>query len=364
MSERMIELQRAKLGLPPAGSSPSAALHTVPRSPGKGNLQRPQATRAVLPTPEEAAAAQVLSEDTQIQRFIHRLQKRDDLHPMADSSSGPTVPAALSRRMLQRQGVGYLDDTVAAAISASADRFLATVLQQAVACRDQRLKGSEMAAEAVRHRKRHIQHYKADSDDRRRRRVEQEEAREKVHLRTIATAESLKKGGSASKMTDDKKKKKKKKEDEDEPATNGEIHHPVANPLEEEDDESYDSIDEEEEYYQENVGDLQVSQKLDDEEDDDTLLLKDIVRPLEAWDFHIIGKEGLEAQDDESTVDDGDAEDDDGLGVSAAPSEDDGNDDAMSVGGSEAQKSGSKVGDDGDVEPKQKVASSPQGNAS
>lgn len=364
MSERMIELQRAKLGLPPAGSSPSAALHSVPRSPGKGNLQRPQAT-AVLPTPEEAAAAQVLSEDALIQRFIHRLQKRDDLHPMADSSSGPTVPTALSRRILQRQGVGYLDDTVAAAISASADRFLATVLQQAVACRDQRLKGAEMAAEAARHRKRHIQHYKADSDDRRRRRVEQETAREKVHLKTIATAESLKKGGNASKMTDDKKKKKKKKDDEEEPVTNGETNHPVANPLEEDDDESYDSIDEEEEYYQENVGDIHVSQNLDEEEDDDTLLLKDIVRPLEAWDFHIIGKEGLEAQDEESIDEDGEAaEEDDALAVSGAQSDDDGNDDGMSVGGSEAQKSGNKVGDDGDAEPKQKVASSPQAKES
>jgi hypothetical protein len=80
---------------------------------------------------------------------------------------------------LQKQGVGYLDDTVAAVVSASADRFLATVLHQAAACRDQRLKGAELAQEAARHRKRHMQHYEADSDDRQRRKEEKEKKRER-----------------------------------------------------------------------------------------------------------------------------------------------------------------------------------------
>lgn len=360
----MIELQRAKLGLPPAGASPAASMHSVARSPGKGNLQSPKAA-AVSQTPEEVATAQVLSEDAQIQRFIHRLQRRDDLHPTADASSGPTVPTALSRRMLQRQGVGYLDDTVAAAISASADRFLATVLQQAVACRDHRLKGAEMAREAARHRKRHMQHYEADTDDRKRRKEELEEAREKVHLKTILTAEALKKGGGASKVDpDDKNKKKKKKKEDDETAVNGIKSSGTSNPLEEDDDESYDSIDEEEEYYQEKLGDVPDFQKHGEEEDDDTLLLKDLVRPLEGWNFHISGKEALEDQGEEPSDDDGDAEDDEGAENLASQAEENGTEDGASMAGSESQKSDGKSGEEGDAEAKRKSASSPQPNAS
>lgn len=354
MSERMIELQRAKVGLPPAGSSPSAAI--TARSPGKGNLQSPQI--AAPKTPEELAAAETLAEDAQKQRFIHRLQRRDDLHPATDASSGPTVPTALSRRMLHRQGVGYLDDTVAAVISASADRFLATVLQQAVACRDQRLKGAELARDAARHRKRHMQHYQADTDDRKRRREEAEEAREAAHVNTISAADSLKKGGGASKATDEKKKKKKKKED-DPPATNGAKPAGGAVPPMDEDDESYDSIDEEEDYYLEKLGEVHAPQKGEEEEDDDALLLKDLVRPLEAWDFHITGKEALEDQDRESDDEDSDADDEDGAESSAGKSEDNANEDGMALALSDGQKSEGKTASDGDTELKQKAASSP-----
>ena len=349
----MIELQRAKLGLPPAGSSPAASMHAVSRSPGKGNLQSPKAT-AIKETPEEAAATEQQSEDKQIQRFIIRLQQRDDLNPVAELSSGPTVPTALSRRMLQRQGVGYLDDTVAAAVSASADRFLATVLQQAIACRDQRLKGAELAREAARHRKRHMQHYEADTDNRKRRREQLEDDREKKHLEAIQVAESLKKGGS-SKSEDDKKKSRKKKQDDD--GTNGSTS---KDPFNEEDDDSYDSIDEEEEYYQETLGDIPVPKKNEDEEDDDILLLKDIVRPLEAWDFHINGKEALEAHEEESEDDEeGDGDEEDAADASVAQTEDiDEDDDAGSNAETPKKEKPTKNGSEG--EPKTKTASSPQ----
>jgi hypothetical protein len=350
----MIEIQRAKLGLPPAASIPPASMHGVSRSPGKGNLQSPKAT-VVKETPEEAAASEQQSEDAQIQRFILRLQQRDDLHPMADSSSGPTVPAALSRRMLQRQGVGYLDDTVAAAVSASADRFLATLLQQAVACRDQRLKGAEMAREAARHRKRHMQHYEADTDNRKRRREQLEDEREKEHLTIVQVAESLKKGG-ASKNEDEKKKTKKKKQDDD--GTNGSTSN---NAQDQHDDDSYDSIDEEEEYYQEKLGDIPALKKNEDEEDDDVLLLKDLVRPLEAWDFHIDGKEALEAQEEESEEeDDGDnGDEEDPADASVAQTEDnDEDDDTASNADTPKKEKSAKNGSD--AEPKTKAAPSPQ----
>ena len=169
--------------------------------------------------------------------------------------------------MLQRQGVGYLYETVASVVSASADRFLATVLQQSIACRDQRLKGAAMTREAPKQRKRRMEDYEADNDDRKRRKDSIIKAREEVDPAMEALAR-------------------------------------------EESKEEYDSIDEEEEYYQENAVDVtreRISLKKtggneddedEEEEDDDTLLLRDIVRPLEAWNFHLNGKEAIETNED------------------------------------------------------------------
>jgi hypothetical protein len=362
----MIELQRAKLGLPPAGSS------TVAPNSSHSPKPSPLAAAGKQQTPEEAATATLLSDDAQMERFINRLQRRDDSQPFVGNDPtgfmGPTVPTALSRRMLQRQGVGYLDSTVASVVSASADRFLATVLQQAIACRDQRLKGAAMSREAAKHRKRHMQHYKADTDDRKRRKELIENARETVALHTIAQAEAFKKGGVAGKTAaaDDKKntksKKTKKKEDPNEAnPTNGTKLDPSIKKLAEEEEEDYDSIDEEEEYYQENVGDVAWGRGLggdDDEEDeDDTLLLRDIVRPLEAWNFHLTGKEALESDGEESDEDEEDDEDADNTKADisvAQTDEGNNNDDSMSLangmdgnkdddGETDAKKAGSAI---------------------
>ena len=339
----MIELHRAKLGLPPVASTA---------------------------TPINNAATAIREEERQLQRFIHRLQRRDDSHPAVSSAvenpniassttGGPTVPTALARRMLQRQGVGYLDDTVAAIASASADRFLATVLQQAVACRERRLQGAEQAREAARQRNKHLQQYQADADDRKRRKLERDAAHETSLLTTIATAEALKKGGSASAAAaaaaaavaakndaDDKKKKAKKKKVSisDKPedgtiATNGKkpgAGSPKGDGDDDSDEEMYDSIDEEEEYYQEQLGDTVTGITGDEEEDDDVLILRDLVRPLEAWNFHVTGKLGLEIRD--SGADeigdgtDGDEVDDEAADLTAAaafPPEENGTEDGL-----------------------------------
>ena len=342
MSERMIELHRQKLGLPPAASAA---------------------------TPINNAATELQDEEHQMQRFLHRLQRRDDSHPavasavenpnMATSAAatgGPTVPTALARRMLQRQGVGYLDDTVAAITSASADRFLATVLQQAVACRDRRLEGAELAREAARQRKKHLQQYQADTDDRKRRKLERDAAHEKSLLTTIATAEALKKGGSSSAAAaaaaaakneaDDKKKKTKKKKvmitdksEDGAAATNGKKSG-GASPKDDgggSDEEMYDSVDEEEEYYQEQLGDAVTGITGDDEEDDDVLILRDLVRPLEAWKFHVTGKLGLEIRDNDADeigegtggVEVDEAAADSTAAATAIPTEENGTDDGL-----------------------------------
>lgn len=325
----MIELQRAKLGLPPAGATPSLN-PSKPTTGGKNIASLSNAASSKQPSPAEVANASLLSEDAQIERFINRLQRRDRRTTTTHhhSNSGPTVPSALSRRMLQRQGVGYLDDTVASVVSASADRFLATVLQQSIACRDQRLKGAAMTREATKQRKRHIEDYDADNDDRKRRKDSIIKAREDIAKFTIEAAESIKKGGStgsgkatASSTTVKKTKKKKgsKKNAASSAAGGPQKLDPAMEALAmEESEEEYDSIDEEEEYYQENiVGVTRERIKLkksgvtdeedeedeeDSDEEDDTLLLRDIVRPLKAWKFYLNGKEAIETDDDNDEI--------------------------------------------------------------
>lgn len=300
----MIELHRAKM-LQESGGRGMPSHSPVAVAPGRN-------------VPQHTAVSTMQNEDQQMQRFLNRMQRRDDSQQsVSDSTSGPTVPTALSRRMLQRQGVGYLDDTVAAITSASADRFVATVLHQAVACRDQRLKGAEMARESRRHRKRHMEQYQADADDRRRRKLEHEQQREKANLAAIAAADSMKRGGAVSKKdvdgtaktTTKKKKKKDAAGDKDMPA-NGIKKSASLKQIEDGDDEdSYDSLDEEEEFYQNYYGDPGDSDESDEE--DETLKLTDLTRPLEAWDFHIAGKLDVDDIQRESDYEESDDENED-----------------------------------------------------
>ena len=333
----MIELQRAKLlgQSPPPAASPS---QNSTHSSRMGSTPQ-QANNTSTISPVQAAISEIASEDAQMQRFIHRMQRRNDSHPIGDSISGPTVPTALSRRILNKQGVGYLDETVAAVISASADRFLATVLQQGMACRDQRLKGAFLAKEANRHKKRHMQHYTADKDDRKRRKEALEKQIEEKHLNAIAAAEALSKKG-------DKKKNTKKKTDQQ----NG----VPKKPLNEDDDvASYDSIDEEEEYYQDKQGHSQVRypKNGNDEEEDDTLKLRDLTRPLEAWGFHVTGKEALEPSLLESE-NEGDEEEEDAVEKedSVNQTDDNPNDESILFAGIDlpGSKAESKQGDESD----------------
>jgi len=138
----------------------------------------------------------------------------------------------------------------------------------------------------------------------------------------------------------------------------------IANLAMEEDEEEYDSIDEEEEYYQNNVVDVarervnlmngnikeDEDDDDDDDDDDDTLLLRDIVRPLEAWNFHLNGKESI-------VTDDIDGDEDNGLeynnnkktGIQITQQmEEKANDDALNVAnGTDGSKQNGIQDDDG-----------------
>merc|ERR1719464_1833970 len=108
----MIKLQRAKLGLPPAGVTPS--MNSLKSTMSAKNSSAYNISTAKQSTPAEVATASLSSEDAQIERFINRLERRDRKirntnqhhhHHHTDSlllNNGPTVPTALPRRMLQR----------------------------------------------------------------------------------------------------------------------------------------------------------------------------------------------------------------------------------------------------------------------
>lgn len=258
-------------------------------------------------TPQEAAVLAAVSEDMEMKTFFENLQNhRDDSR--TESTSGPTVPTVLSRRILQRQGVGYLDSTVGAVASAMADRFLATILQQSKACRDQRLKGAELSREASRHRWRHRNLYENDVRDRHRRRHEKEIRREKVNLSRIQAAESIRTTGLSKEIAKDVDTKSKKKSkilihEDVAKSSNGSKSKNKDSKVDyySDDDKSFDSIDEEAAYYQqffEQYGRDRESEA-DDEDDNEMIILHDLERPLESWDLTIRGKDlfipGVEA---------------------------------------------------------------------
>ena len=356
MSERMIELHRARLLAAGKGSKTgtAGASSGMPTQVPNGSQQQSLSIQTLSQTPQQLAVATMRNEDLQLRRFLQRLQhERDDSQP-GEAASGPTVPTALSRRMLHRQGAGYYDGTVAAITSAAADRFLATILQQAAACRDQRLKGAELARQSARKRKRHRRQYQESVDDRRRRKVEKAAYREEVNLAAIAAAEALQQkstsnkpglpdtnkadDGGATTTTTSPPKSKKKKKAADTPILNGYKKRPSDLS---DDEASYDSIDEEEEYYEQYYGNNDDGDDNDssddgdkDEDEDETMILRDILRPLEAWDYHMNGKleiDGTTEQDDDDATSSEDTTSEDDEDNNADDIMDDGYTEAMST---------------------------------
>jgi len=201
---------------------------------------------------------------------------------------------ALTRRILHTQGAGYLDQTVPALLSGAADRFLATVLQQSLACQDQRLKGEASAKKERRELRRVTKRIRAATLERRRREREAEaRLKAKVHGSGAGNVKGriiAPQGGQGGENNNSNS-----KEGEDSDIL---LHH--------------DSVDEEEKYYENFFGGEGLDQEVamedgnesydededdnDDEEEDedDMLLLRDIVRPLQAWGVNITGTIGLD----------------------------------------------------------------------
>eukprot|EP01083_Nonionella_stella_P141587 436657_1 len=99
MSERMIERQRAKMGLP-VNTTQSLA----PTSSAAGSSASHPNKSSSIP--------KIYAQDDRMCQFLHRLKK-----------TKPTVPPSLTRRILNKQGVGFSDPLVSTIISSAADRF-------------------------------------------------------------------------------------------------------------------------------------------------------------------------------------------------------------------------------------------------
>lgn len=188
----------------------------------------------------------------------------------------PTTPHNLSRRLLHKSSVGYLDDSVPLLTSALSDRFLATVLVQAMACRDRRIEGYKAT---LRQRKRRLRH--------RRRVLRERESRDELTMKKLKVKQGNKGGEDYGKMVEDVDKE----------------------------EEYYDSYfkgngDNDEGKKQDGIGEDYNSEE-DDEDDvsDDELIdesmydlkLRDLVRPLSAWGFDLTGKMGFHGDSTENT---------------------------------------------------------------
>lgn len=291
MSERMIELQRERLLAASSAASPGGPSTTLqaggtthpsanPAAGSNANLSNGGPSLSSQASAANKHGSTTASRDAHLALFLDLLPN----HP-------PTTPIPLTRRILQRQGVGTRpltctlssnsddgDDMVSALVSSAADQFLATVLSQAMACREQRLQGADMAEETRHKQYQHTQAYQSDWKERKRKRLEYERALEKANMAIIEAA----KNKSAKSKT---------------PA--------IPKPKEPPSEDEYNSVDEEEEYYKKRAA--RSSRKPQSE----AILLRDLAKPLLAWDFHLTGKRGLENQYNSSDEEESDTDDDD-----------------------------------------------------
>jgi hypothetical protein len=212
----------------------------------------------------------------------HNTALQKALSDTTTANYAPTTPQNFSRRILHTQGCGYYDDACSLLLSAAADRFLATVLTQAKACRDRRLEGQKSLLVERRERKRHrrrvwkerIERDKRFNEDidKRRKVVEEGKKPESNSLTTSSVSDGL-----TLKTPDLDGLAEFRKENADLDAEEDYYHSYYGNG----DDEGKNGEEEESD-------DDDSDEEIDDKQYD--LLLRDIVRPLGAWGFDVSSK--------------------------------------------------------------------------
>jgi len=224
--------------------------------------------------------------------------------PTNEQNYQPTIPSALSRRILHKSGVGYLDNSLPLILSAMSDRFLATILVQAKACRDRRIEGYKAT---IKERKKRNKHRKLVLKERlcRDKKYKEELSKKRSMMEsTVMDAKDLlekdnNKKGNSSLGGEDK--------------TLFGLSEEEREAIKEYKKQAAD-IDAEEEYYNKYYGkgedgNLDLDNISSDEEDDDDdelvvdtdLKLRDLVRPLGAWGFDLTGKLGFTDEPDDDS---------------------------------------------------------------
>ena len=303
MSDKMTSLARSKQLQTPASASSQAAKSS-----------------------SSSSSSGVLDEDMKIVAFIHRLDEQvggvtsalstlvsgedDEKTSIAATHEDAvcnttTVPIALSRRILNRQGVEYMPGShVDTVMSLAGDRFLASVLQQAIICRGHRLEGEALLRrERVERRK--------QKRERRKEKIKVAQARKNDWKARLTTAEETLKNlekpqhisstssvGSASVKS--KKKSKKEKSDEKSVGSSKKTLRDIVKSPAPETDELEKKIDNDELFSEtdwEEWGDgsqlEDISSDEDDDSDDDedmTLRIQDVVRSVRSYGFDLSGK--------------------------------------------------------------------------
>lgn len=331
----MIEMYREKLmgrssatsGVGASGSAGAGVLNNgVAGGGGGGN--NGGTTNANDPS------ALMQSHDESLSRFLNLLSTsgteattNDHTNPApgatsASTSNEPqpthsfTVPPSLSRRMLNRQGCGYIDPNVSNVASLAADRFLANIFHHASVCRDRRMKGQDLL-ERRRSDERRIRKRARTAKDVRDTKMEgREKGKEKECVVAIAAGDAVKSSspggngdGTPTKLADGKtapttKKKKVKKKNAASSNTNGnkKTHTGIHKHKDESDDDAslyddppnYDFLDQTNSTNNSDEESLGDEEELEDEEEQRFVMhLRDLARPLQAWDINVGGKIGL-----------------------------------------------------------------------
>lgn len=253
----MIERQRAKMGLP-VNTTQSLA----PTSSAAGGSSASQQTA------KSSSIPKIYAQDDRMCQFLNRLK-----------TTKPTVPPSLTRRILNKQGVGFSDPLVSTIISSAADRFLATILSQSLVCRDRRLKGEDLAKKALRESERRKKRRRAERDTfvGKRKKLE----KEVVDFATGAGVTS-------------KKDSRKVSPELAKVLTKGGLDTVVDENSLHDEENYYEKLEEggegltDPQTYEEDEVDYEESD--DDDDDRDILQLRDLARPLEAWNMSLAGK--------------------------------------------------------------------------
>ena len=123
------------------------ATNPIPTTTAESETKQQQQQQQEKDATTTELSTSIDEQDDKLHTLLFLLSERS-----RTSTNLTTVPSPLTRRILNRQGVNYLDENVGHLVSIAADQFIATVISQAIACRDHRLEGEEFTRKNKRKR--------------------------------------------------------------------------------------------------------------------------------------------------------------------------------------------------------------------